>query len=334
MKLNNIQILRGIAALLVCCFHSREDLNFENLPLGNFLFGKGSIGVPVFFVISGFIMTFTTKKIRFGSPLQNIKELSFFYKKRIIRIIPLYYLLTFVWILLGGTWLFYIGGKGLSRLIHSLLFLPQKDFFPVLYLGWSLNYEMFFYFIFGISLLFREKRFFFIIVFFLSTNLLGIFFTNESAFFLMITNTLNLYFVMGILFALFMTKFYIPKKIALFISIAGIILFILMLFSLISVNHELIMLFIVSLFVFSFLLFDFSLNPKGNRALIFLGDISYSLYLSHPFVEIILRKIKPEGWPNIPFFIFKILLSVGFAAVIYLYVEKKLSHYLKIKLKA
>lgn len=334
MKLNNIQILRGIAALLVCCFHSREDLNFGNLSVGNFLFGKGSVGVPVFFVISGFIMAFTTKKIKFGEASGNLKEISSFYKKRIIRIIPLYYLLTFVWILLGGTWLFYIAGKGLSRLIHSLLFLPQKDFFPVLYLGWSLNYEMFFYFIFGISLLFREKRFFFIIVFFLSTNLLGIFFTNKSAFFLMITNTLNLYFVMGILFALFMTKFYIPKKIALFISIAGIILFILMLFSLISVNHELIMLFIVSLFVFSFLLFDYSLKIKGNRALIFLGDISYSLYLSHPFVEIILRKIKPEGWPNIPFFIFKILLSVGFAAVIYLYVEKKLSHYLKIKLKA
>lgn len=334
MKLNNIQILRGIAALLVCCFHSREDLNFGNLSIGNFLFGKGSVGVPVFFVISGFIMAFTTKKLRFGESSQNLNELSLFYRKRIIRIVPLYYILTFAWILMGGTWLYYFGGGGLSRLLHSLLFIPQKDVFPVLYLGWSLNYEMFFYFIFGISLLFREKRYFFIGVFFLLTYLLGHFIKTENAFLLMMMNTLNLYFVIGILFALFLNEFYIPKKVAEFISVSGILLFILMLLGLINVNHELIMLFIVSLFVFSFLLFDYSLKFKGNRALIFLGDISYSLYLSHPFVEIILRKIKPEGWLNIPFFIFKILLSIGFAAIIYFYVEKKLSKYLKIKLKA
>ncbi|MCG2779515.1 MAG: acyltransferase [Weeksellaceae bacterium] len=326
--------MRGIAALLVCCFHSREDLNLGNLLIGNFLFGKGSVGVPVFFVISGFIMAFTTQKIRFGESLRNLEELSLFYRKRIIRIVPLYYILTFAWILLGGTWLFYFGDGGLSRLLHSLLFLPQKDVLPVLYLGWSLNYEMFFYFIFGISLLFREKRYFFIVVFFLFTYLLGRFITTENAFLLMIMNTLNLYFVIGILSALFLNKFYVPKKIATFISTAGILLFTLMLLGLINVNHELMMLSIVSLFVFSFLLFDYSLKLKGNRALIFVGDISYSLYLSHPFVEIILRKIKPEGWLNIPFFIFKILLSIGFAAIIYFYVEKKLSHYLKIKLKA
>ena len=65
MRLNNLQILRGISALLVCCFHFREEINFEYLKLGDILFSRGSIGVPIFFVISGFIMTFTTKKINF-----------------------------------------------------------------------------------------------------------------------------------------------------------------------------------------------------------------------------------------------------------------------------
>lgn len=332
MKLDHIQILRGIAALLVCCFHSREDINFENLPLGDFLFGKGSVGVPVFFVISGFIMAFTTKKINFESSTGSTAIMIDFFKKRIIRIVPLYYLLTFGWMLLGGTLLFYFRGEGLSRVIYSLLFLPQNDSFPVLYLGWSLNYEMFFYLIFGVSLFLRHKRYIFIIGFFIITYILGRFFHFENAFLLMAMNSLNLYFVAGIIFALFLNKFSVPKKIAAGISTFGILLFTLMLISMINVSNELLRLFIVSAFVFSFLLFDYSLAFKGNRFLIFLGDISYSLYLSHPFVEILLRKVKPDGWLNIPFFIIKILISIGVAALIYHYAEKKLSDYLKLKL--
>ncbi|WP_292011161.1 acyltransferase, partial [Chryseobacterium sp.] len=136
MKLNNLQILRGISALLVCCFHFSSYINFENFHLGDILFKKGSIGVQIFFVISGFIMVYTTQKKDYSKDIA--KQISIFYKKRIIRIVPLYYLLTLAWMILGGNFLLYFQGENISRFLHSVFFIPQKETFPVLFLGWSL----------------------------------------------------------------------------------------------------------------------------------------------------------------------------------------------------
>lgn len=332
MKLNNLQILRGISALLVCCFHFADYINFQDLRLGEILFSKGSIGVNIFFVISGFIITFTTYKKKFTA--NQSSELTLFYKRRIIRIIPLYFILTLAWMVLGGNFMSYFHGEGAKRLIHSVFFLPQKDTFPVLYLGWSLNYEMFFYLIFGISLLFNTKKYSFIVLFFIFTYILGIIYPFEGAYLQLVTSSLNLYFVMGILLAVFFNRFTVNKSRASFISIIGVSFFLLYLFGFLKITNPLITLMVVSLLVFSFLLFDFTFHYKGNRFLIFLGDISYSLYLSHPFVEIFFRKFKVAGYFNIPYFIFKILVVIAVAAFLYHFVEKKITHYLKIKLKA
>lgn len=332
MKLNNLQILRGISALLVCCFHFRETINFPGFNLGDILFKKGSIGVPVFFIISGFIMAFTTQKIDFNK--NSLQQISLFYKRRIIRIVPLYYLLTLIWMILGGSLFLYFQGEGLSELIHSLLFLPTEKGFPVLFLGWSLNFEMFFYLIFGISLFFKEKRYFFITGFFILTYLLGQFFNFTSPYLRMATSVLNLYFVVGIAFALLLNKISIPKTWATVISIIGILSFILVLLGIIPIDNELLKLTIISLFVFSFLTFDHVFHLKGNAFFIFLGDISYSLYLSHPFVGFALKRFKVEGYLNIPYFVLKIVLVIIFAAFLYYLVEKRITNYLKIKLKA
>ena len=332
MKLNNLQILRGISALLVCCFHFREDLNFENLQIGTVLFQKGSIGVPIFFVISGFIMAFTTRKLDLKSGLST--QISSFYKKRVIRIIPLYFLLTFLWMFIGGNFLLYFQGEYFSRLIHSLLFIPQKDVFPILYLGWSLNFEMFFYLIFGISLIFKANRYFFIVAFFIATYFLGLIFQPENAYLKMVTSNLNLYFVVGILFSLLLTKFTIPKKYAFSICFLGISAFAVHLFNIVAIENELLVLLIISLFVVSFLLFDFTFKWGGNKFFVFLGDISYSLYLSHPFVEIFFRRFKVEGFLNVPYFFLKIAIVIAVAAFFYHFIETKVTNYLKTKLKA
>ncbi|MEC3877207.1 acyltransferase family protein [Chryseobacterium salviniae] len=331
MKLNNLQILRGISALLVCCFHFRETINFPGLNLGDILFKKGSIGVPVFFIISGFIMVFTTQNLPFSKG--TIQQIVLFYKKRIIRIIPLYYLLTFAAMIPGGSFLLYFHREGFYELIHSLLFLPTKKGFPVLYLGWSLNFEMFFYLIFGLSLLFKKKRYYFIICFFILTSILGYNLSFENPYLQMVCNSLNLYFVAGIIFALLLNTYEIPKNFAAAISLVGCISFILILLAIIPIDNEWTKLFFISLFVLSFLTFDYTFRWKGNRLLIFLGDISYSLYLSHPFVEIALKKCNSEFYFSIPFFLIKIALAILLASLLYFFVERKITHYLKIKLK-
>ncbi len=332
MKLNNLQILRGISALLVCCFHFRDTINLPELNLGDLLFKKGSIGVPIFFIISGFIMAFTTQKINFSK--DTFQQITLFYKRRVIRIVPLYYLLTFVAMIPGGSFFLYFHGAGLYELIHSLLFLPTKKEFPVLFLGWSLNFEMFFYLIFGLSLFFKEKRYYFIVGFFILTSILGYIIHFDSPYLKMVTHSLNLYFVVGILFALLLNKYSVPKNWAAIISVIGIVSFILVLLNIIPIDNTWIKLAIISTFVFSFLTFDYIFHWKGNRLLIFLGDISYSLYLSHPFVEIVLKRFKVEGYLNIPFFLLKIVLVIMVSSLLYYFVEKKVTHYLKIKLKA
>jgi peptidoglycan/LPS O-acetylase OafA/YrhL len=332
MKLNNLQILRGISALLVCCFHFSEDINFEHLRLGEILFKKGSIGVQIFFVISGFIMAFTTMKKDFSK--DTFKQITLFYKRRIIRIVPLYYLLTFAWMIIGGSLFLYFQEGNIARFIHSVLFLPQKDIFPVLFLGWSLNFEMFFYLLFGISLVFNIKRYVFIIAFFILTYISGFLYPSQNAYIQMITSQLNLYFVAGILLALLLNKITVNKNWATLISVIGIASFLLILLDLVTITNHLLILLIVSLFVLSFLLFDYTFHFKGNRGLIFLGDISYSLYLSHPFVGIFFRKFKMEGYFNIPYFVLKIIIVIAVAAFLYYFIEKKITNYLKIKLKA
>ena len=129
-------------------------------------------------------------------------------------------------------------------------------------------------------------------------------------------------------------KVKINKSWATLISITGIVSFLLFLFNIITITSNLLTLLIISLFVLAFLLFDYTFHFNGNRGLIFLGDISYSLYLSHPFVEILFRKFKIEGYFNIPYFILKIVVVIAVASFLYHFIEKKITEYLKIKLKA
>ncbi|KQT15519.1 hypothetical protein ASG31_14765 [Chryseobacterium sp. Leaf404] len=334
MKLNNLQILRGISALLVCCFHFRADINFQNLKIGEILFGNGSIGVPIFFVISGFIMAYTNK-INGVENKEILSDILLFYKRRVIRIIPLYYILTFAWIVLGASLLLYFTDASLrSRLFHSLLFLPHQNHPPVLYLGWSLNYEMFFYAVFGLSLFFKKKKYIFITLFFLTSYSVGKLLISDNPFFKMLTSNLNLYFVMGIFLAIIFRKITIARDVAVSVSVIGILLFSALFFNFIIIKQELLILLVVTAFVLSFLLFDFALKIKASKILVFFGDISYSLYLSHPFTDIVLRRFSIAESYRIPFFIFKIILSVALAALLYHFIEKKITAYMKTKLNA
>ncbi len=80
--INNVQVLRGFAAFLVLLAHSVG----YNERLLDPIFGVGTRGVDLFFVISGFVMVLTTSK-RPVTPVQ-------FLLNRAIRIVPLYWILT------------------------------------------------------------------------------------------------------------------------------------------------------------------------------------------------------------------------------------------------
>lgn len=142
--LANIQLIRAVAALVVVFEHVDKLMN----GLGLHKFGAG--GVDIFFVVSGFIMVHTTRT-EHPSP-------GLFMRKRIVRLVPIYWALT-----LGVFALAVIAPDLLQRttsdfgsLLKSLAFIPFQRFdgsvFPVLFIGWTLNYEMFFYALFAIGL--------------------------------------------------------------------------------------------------------------------------------------------------------------------------------------
>lgn len=149
-----IQYLRGIAAVMVVWHHSRVQIPaFYALLPGSF----GASGVDIFFVISGFIMLITTARMSVN-PVE-------FMVRRIIRIVPMYWALTIgmvlIWCVVPN--LFKTMEIEPSTLIKSLLFVPSfssafpGNIFPLLIPGWTLNYEMFFYFLFALSLLFNQR---------------------------------------------------------------------------------------------------------------------------------------------------------------------------------
>ncbi|MDQ0391126.1 acyltransferase family protein [Labrys monachus] len=126
-KIDAIQALRGVAALMVVARHSWESFNI------------GGAGVDLFFVISGFTMVYASKPM-FGSG----RSIFPFIERRLIRIYPVYWAATALIILL-------LGLPDMPNLIGSILLIPLADR-PIINPGWTLIYEVFFYAIFAAML--------------------------------------------------------------------------------------------------------------------------------------------------------------------------------------
>lgn len=112
-----------------------------------------NIGVDIFFVISGFIMWYTT--------VDRKPTTTEFWRHRIIKIVPLYWLVTsfYVFVLLVSPNVMQSAQFNLPHIVASYLFIPSPNptapewMWPLVVPGWTLNYEMFFYLLFGLCLL-------------------------------------------------------------------------------------------------------------------------------------------------------------------------------------
>lgn len=151
----SIQALRAAAAAWVVIYHL---VNAEHVygggvtVLGGFA-QFGFAGVDVFFVISGFIMATVTAGW-FGSPGGALDFLG----KRAIRIYPLYWLCTAAIIaVLVVRPAALDPAFGDKSIVRSLLLLPQEGG-PLLAVGWTLTYELFFYAMTALALAFAAQR--------------------------------------------------------------------------------------------------------------------------------------------------------------------------------
>jgi exopolysaccharide production protein ExoZ len=153
-KLFSVQISRGFAATMVVFAHASAH------PLGEapvWTWVAGRIGITLFFVISGFIMVKVTGPDGFN-PVR-------FMRHRLLRIVPLYWTITLLSAVAAvvAPSLFH---KTIFDPLHlgaSLFFVPMLRpgnpgmIEPFVKLGWTLNYEMFFYFVFATLFALRSR---------------------------------------------------------------------------------------------------------------------------------------------------------------------------------
>ena len=85
-RLAIIDGLRGVAAMLVVLFHLSEVANLRDLPVVGWLLAHGNFGVEVFFVISGFVITYSVRNATHTLPF-----LGRFALRRSIRLDPPYW---------------------------------------------------------------------------------------------------------------------------------------------------------------------------------------------------------------------------------------------------
>lgn len=155
-----VQLLRGVAALLVVLAHGRYALlGSPAYPLADQLLGQGGMGVDLFFIISGFIMCYSTAGDG-GGPAAMAR----FLIKRVTRVWPVYAVATLlsVFVLYGGAGHFHSAANRWT-FWHTLAMLPADPraapyFSLTLPVAWTLEFEMYFYLLFAASLLFRRWR--------------------------------------------------------------------------------------------------------------------------------------------------------------------------------
>jgi len=294
----DIDGLRAIAVISVIFYHADNSINNLKILSGGF------VGVDIFFVISGFLITSIILK-----ELNNTGSFSFkdFYKRRIKRIIPvllLVFVTTFPFI-----WLFFIPSSFIDfskSLFSSLFFVSNHHFYlsgelydtensllkPLLH-TWSLSIEEQYYIVFPLVFTVVFKFFknhllkVFVLLFLISfLSMIYIFQKNESlAFFSFFTRFWEL--LLGSITAILYTQ---KKKITNFhhniYSILGLIMII---FSIFFYNDSTKSPYIPTLLpVLGTSLIIYFNNENGFvykilslKYLVFLGLLSYSLYLWH-----------------------------------------------------
>lgn len=247
---------------------------------------RGEFGVDIFFVISGFVMWVATEN-------KSTNTLSF-WKSRILRVIPLYWVFTlcFVCAVVLMPSLFF-NSRGLDPLfvIKSFLLIPSinpdvGEMTPIYTIGWTLVYEMFFYFVFGFSLLLigLKKRLAFVFGVVGGLACCGMIFDFEGVVLSTYTNSIMLEFLAGV--GLGYCRAYFLKA-NLKIGIGLVILSLVALFTYRADPSSRFLIYGVPslMLVAGVVILEKYIKRHVSKLPLFVGEISYSLYLSHPISQ-------------------------------------------------
>jgi peptidoglycan/LPS O-acetylase OafA/YrhL len=338
-KLSSVQCLRAIAAMAVVAYHSAATIQIHGWKPGivSHASAWGWAGVDIFFFISGFVMVMTT-----AGRDRGVAAAREFMAARIARIVPMYWILTSLMLVIVlavpslKTTEFTV-----MQTVTSYLFIPYEvkdsgSFYPVLYIGWTLTYEMFFYAVFAVSLCFAEPRSrVALTAFFVLLSILSL--TRPSEYiFRFLTDPLLLEFVLGCVFAwAYRSGFRVSRRISAIIIAAGVLGFCVGTPSSDMAHRVFCAGIPAALLVSGGILGEAAGGWMGSDLLQQVGDASYSLYLLQAFTipafaRVLTAADRHRILPGDLICLSLVFASVLVAALVYRTVERPI----EIKLRA
>ncbi len=313
----SIQILRGLAALLVVIYHA--SIKYDQ-SYGGYIFHFGNIGVDIFFIISGYVMSLIYSKRKL--------DVRSFVVDRLRRILPIYWLLTLAGYIAYLLYPSLVNSSGGNTYVFESFFLWPVDGKFLIQNGWTLSFEFYFYLLFGAASLMLGHYVYSVVLLFTLPILASFFNVDWANNFL--ANTIVYEFVYGII------AFYILEyvkntywKLTLFLLAIlvifyciggrsgsdGLIAFILV----VTLGH----INISKLEIERFIVL---------RLLSRLGDSSYSLYLVHVFSLVFLSKLYQCVVEVDSYVLFVFVLCFGSVICGWFFnclIEKPIDQYLK-----
>ena len=326
----SIQYLRAIAAIIVVYYHIFSNRVAEHWSGGRDI---GLSGVDIFFVISGFIMWTSTSHQ--GGGLMK------FLKRRIYRVYPLWWMALTLWIVIRLILPDRLHNADVTvySLICSYLLVPHFHHvfvgrvWPILVPGWTLQFEVFFYAVFSLTLLIgdRAARLGTIVAVLCVLAILGSLFPVGNALVEVYTSPILLEFAAGVILAALMLRLQrVPYWLGLTAAAIGLLLLVVNYRLIVEagIGRVLILGIPAMLIVAGGLVIEPLLARKPSRLLLLFGDASYSLYLTHPVAisaaAVVWERLHlpaGRGAGAIAFIPFALAASLVFAVIAYRYVE-------------
>lgn len=207
-KLVAIQAMRALAAGWVAFAHLAWGFA-DNIGGGLGLLRAHPLvseaAVALFFVVSGYVMVISSRGL-FGASRGAVT----FWLRRIIRIMPPYWIATaFLVLVFVGLLGRNVDGSELAQSAFLIPYWPAEGFkpIPLLWPGWTLFYEMAFYALFGLCLILpRTRALWAVCGILIAVAAIGAVVTPENAVIFTLTRSIIMIFIVGIALAAWREK--------------------------------------------------------------------------------------------------------------------------------
>lgn len=330
-RIDSIQLLRAVSCIVISFHH----INFI------FNLGLGTDFVEIFFVISGFVIVLSTEK--------STKK---YISKRLVRVVPLYWIMTLV--TFGGALLFpkILGHVNELQLLKSMFFIPfMRDGLrstsvvrPLVGLGWTLELEIIFYVIFGLAILINHKYRSIISAVFLGIlGLLGLTCNFKNVMINFWCSTYLFDFIYGIVLyyiirALWKYDLHISTKTIFKLLAAGLVVYLIFVTKIPCIHN--LPRYLIRGIPATLVVFFTSLaykDVKIPKVFMIFGRISFSYYMLHYYIILVIHtficNLDYCSTKNIIVALFSICICFGSSWICWFVVENKFTGWIKKKLR-